>query len=329
MASDWRWNWYGSERTTNGAHAGNQVRPPAEEDGEEPDRVEDQQEEPESVWHEQRTMMSSEAEQLVAELQALLAAGRKIEAIKRYREATGVGLKEAKETVEAIQRNEPLPERKPVDSALENEVVSLLEGGRYIQAIKLYRERTGVGLKDAKDAVKALAAQRGIVAPARSGCLGVVLLLMVISVTAIAFGGQRANRPVPAVTLADALAVIKSKQLVDLTHTFAPGIPHWPGFPDEKRVALYPGWSKEALKYLYEGRKITASGHETTDTDPGIATSKGDYSLETYILGTNHYQIELLANLDKVPEAGAIVVVSFPKPKGGSGFPARVFAILP
>jgi len=37
----------------------------------------------------------------------------------------------------------------------------------------------------------------------------------------------------------------------------------------------------------------------------------------------------LLANLDKVPEAGAIVVVTFPKPKGGSGFPARVFAILP
>jgi hypothetical protein len=29
------------------------------------------------------------------------------------------------------------------------------------------------------------------------------------------------------------------------------------------------------------------------------------------------------------PESGALVVVSFPKPKGGSGFPARVFAILP
>nr|HRC88088.1 cyclase family protein [Thermoanaerobaculia bacterium] len=26
---------------------------------------------------------------------------------------------------------------------------------------------------------------------------------------------------------------------------------------------------------------------------------------------------------------GALVVVSFPKPAGGSGFPARVFAILP
>ena len=97
---------------------------------------------------------------------------------------------------------------------------------------------------------------------------------------------------------------------------------------DANGVAHYPGWSLAALKYLYEERKIAASGHETTDTDPGTATSKDDYSLETYILSTNRCQIELLTNLDQVPEAGAIVVVSFPKPKGGSGFPARVFAIL-
>jgi kynurenine formamidase len=98
---------------------------------------------------------------------------------------------------------------------------------------------------------------------------------------------------------------------------------------DAAGVAHYPGWSKEALQFLYEQRKITASGHETTDTDPGVATSKNDYSLETYVLSTNHYQIEMLANLDQVPESGAIVVVSFPKPKNGSGFPARVFAIAP
>ena len=98
---------------------------------------------------------------------------------------------------------------------------------------------------------------------------------------------------------------------------------------DKAGTAHYPGWSMPALKYLYEDCKITASGHETTDTDPGVATSKDDYSLETYVLKTNHYQIELLANLDQVPESGALVVVSFPKPKGGSGFPARVFAIVP
>jgi kynurenine formamidase len=98
---------------------------------------------------------------------------------------------------------------------------------------------------------------------------------------------------------------------------------------DAAGVSHYPGWSMEALKYLYEDCKITASGHETTDTDPGLATTKDDYSLETYVLKTNHYQIELLTNLDQVPESGAIVVATFPKPKGGSGFPARVFAICP
>lgn len=98
---------------------------------------------------------------------------------------------------------------------------------------------------------------------------------------------------------------------------------------DKAGVAHYPGWSLEVLKYLYEERGITASGHETTDTDPGVATTEDSYSLENYILSQNHYQIELLTNLDQVPEAGALAVVTFPKPKGGSGFPARVFAILP
>jgi kynurenine formamidase len=51
--------------------------------------------------------------------------------------------------------------------------------------------------------------------------------------------------------------------------------------------------------------------------------------MEYYVLSTNHYQIELLTNLDQVPEFGALVVATFPKPKNGTGFPARVFAILP
>jgi kynurenine formamidase len=91
----------------------------------------------------------------------------------------------------------------------------------------------------------------------------------------------------------------------------------------------YPGWSMPVLKLLYEERGITASGHETTDTDPGSATTKDDYSLESYILGLNHYQIELLANLDQLPEAGGVVWVTFPKPENGAGFPARAIAIVP
>jgi kynurenine formamidase len=36
-----------------------------------------------------------------------------------------------------------------------------------------------------------------------------------------------------------------------------------------------------------------------------------------------------MAHLDKVPATGALLVVAWPKPKDGLGFPARAFAILP
>jgi kynurenine formamidase len=98
---------------------------------------------------------------------------------------------------------------------------------------------------------------------------------------------------------------------------------------DTKGVNHTPGWSMDVLKYLFEQRDVTAIGHETSDTDPGILAAKGDYALESYVLGTNRFQIEMLDNLDKVPESGALVLVSFPKPDHGSGFPARVVAVRP
>ena len=89
----------------------------------------------------------------------------------------------------------------------------------------------------------------------------------------------------------------------------------------------FPGWSMPVVKYLYEERKIAASGHETSDN--AAMTSDPNLDIERYVLSTNHYQIELMDNLDQVPEVGALIVATFPKPKNGSGFPARVFAIVP
>ena len=84
------------------------------------------------------------------------------------------------------------------------------------------------------------------------------------------------------------------------------------------------------LKALLEERGVVAVGHETTDTDGGIASTRdGDYSLEAYILGRDCWQLELLTNLDKVPEVGALLLASWPNPQGGSGFPARAVAISP
>jgi kynurenine formamidase len=96
---------------------------------------------------------------------------------------------------------------------------------------------------------------------------------------------------------------------------------------DERGVSHCPGWSAEVLRYLFEEARVTAIGHEQTDTDPGRATSAGDFSLERYVLERDRWQIELMAGLDRVPEAGALLVATWPKPQGGSGFPARVFAL--
>ncbi len=53
----------------------------------------------------------------------------------------------------------------------------MLEGGRKIEAIKLYRKQSGASLKEAKDYVEALAAKYGI-SPKQAGCAGMVLLIV-------------------------------------------------------------------------------------------------------------------------------------------------------
>ena len=76
-------------------------------------------------------------------------------------------------------------------------------------------------------------------------------------------------------------------------------------------------------------RNVTAIGHETLDTDPGIRSGAGEWPLQTYYMGLNKYQIENMKSLDQLPEKGATIVASWAVPKDGSGFPARVFAIIP
>lgn len=56
----------------------------------------------------------------------------------------------------------PPPAGAAVGPANLDDVYGLLVDGRKIQAIKVYRERTGVGLADAKAAVEAIARQRGL-----------------------------------------------------------------------------------------------------------------------------------------------------------------------
>ena len=89
---------------------------------------------------------------------------------------------------------------------------------------------------------------------------------------------------------------------------------------DLKNIAHYPGWSREVLSFLVEQRDVVAIGHETPDTDPGFAASQMDYVLETYFLSQNRYQIELMTNLDRLPEKGAMIIASWPKARRGLAF---------
>jgi kynurenine formamidase len=98
----------------------------------------------------------------------------------------------------------------------------------------------------------------------------------------------------------------------------------WEKDPERFKRSPFPAWSLDAIKFLYEQRGVTATGHESMDTD---TTDRMDS--ETYLLKSGHFQIEVMSNLDKLPATGALIVVTWPKVKNGLGFPARAFAILP
>jgi ribosomal protein L7/L12 len=121
-------------------------------------------------------------DKLFTELLDLLAKGRKIEAIKRFREATGVGLAEAKAAVERLEQGSKLSAPAPGEPTLEGEVLAQFDERGKIAAIRHYREVTGAGLKEAKDAVEAIAARHGYAQPTKAGCLTLIGLIMVTAV---------------------------------------------------------------------------------------------------------------------------------------------------
>jgi len=102
---------------------------------------------------------------------------------------------------------------------------------------------------------------------------------------------------------------------------------HWSkAWPDPKLATLkeFPGVGLDALKFLHEQRKILFHGHEPLDTDT-TPTLEG----ESWLLHNHYTQAEGVANLDKVPEAGALISIGFAKPLGGTGGYARYIAIAP
>ncbi|KQQ67367.1 ribosomal protein L7/L12 [Microbacterium sp. Leaf320] len=112
----------------------------------------------------------------IAEIDRLVAAGQKIHAIKLYRQHTGVRLQEAKDRIDHWSVSTTAPHLAAVSNAaaahssitatpssvrgalpasVSAEVDRLVSADQKIQAIKLVREHTGLGLRESKDVVEA------------------------------------------------------------------------------------------------------------------------------------------------------------------------------
>ena len=97
------------------------------------------------------------------QIKQIAQSGKMIEAIKEYRLLTNASLKDAKGAVEALMRGDyvdgpaPDPAVQSAGSSQERQILDLMSQGREIDAIKLYRSWTSAGLKEAKNAVEAMA----------------------------------------------------------------------------------------------------------------------------------------------------------------------------
>jgi len=94
---------------------------------------------------------------------------------------------------------------------------------------------------------------------------------------------------------------------------------------DAAGVMHFPGFSVEAARLLIE-RGAVGVGIDTLSIDYGASK---DFEVHRVTLPAGLYQLENLANLDQLPEAGAFLISAPIKLEGGSGGPVRVFALLP
>ena len=93
---------------------------------------------------------------------------------------------------------------------------------------------------------------------------------------------------------------------------------------DKKGVMHFPGYSPEAARFLVEARAVLAVGIDTLSVDPGSAKILTVYD---YTLAHSVYQLANVANLDRVPDAGAVVVVAPMKLEGETDGPVRILAL--
>jgi kynurenine formamidase len=93
---------------------------------------------------------------------------------------------------------------------------------------------------------------------------------------------------------------------------------------DRSKTLHFPGFSKEACAWLLSEREVAGLAVDTLSLDFGAAK---DFAVHKLWLGAGKWGLECVANLSKLPPAGATVFVGAPKVLGASGGPTRVLAV--
>jgi kynurenine formamidase len=90
-----------------------------------------------------------------------------------------------------------------------------------------------------------------------------------------------------------------------------------------------PGISAECARWLAEETGLVGLGVETVGTDAGAAHSfEPAFPCHHYFLGAGKMGLTQLRNVASLPPTGAVLVVSPLPIVGGSGSPARVYALV-
>ncbi|MFZ0041090.1 MAG: cyclase family protein [Solirubrobacteraceae bacterium] len=90
-----------------------------------------------------------------------------------------------------------------------------------------------------------------------------------------------------------------------------------------------PGPDVDAARWLSE-RSIAGFGTETVGIDAGSAGGMDPpFPLHNFLLGAGRLGLTQLANLERLPLTGALLVVAPLRLVGGTGSPSRVFAFAP
>ena len=90
-----------------------------------------------------------------------------------------------------------------------------------------------------------------------------------------------------------------------------------------------PGPSPEAVTFMVKERDVIGFGTETVGTDAGQAFGfDPPFPCHSGMHGANRFGLASLANLDRLPPKGAILITAPLKIAGGTGSPCRVLALV-